>query len=57
MKLDMECGSSIGSSSTYELEKSGVILTQELEAGYVGTMKVEEVHLCFTDQLMTSNQK
>jgi hypothetical protein len=45
MKLDMECGWSIGSSSTYELEMSGVILTQELEAGYVGGMKLKEVHL------------
>jgi hypothetical protein len=48
MKLDMECGWSIGSSSTYELELSGVILTQELEAGYVGGVKSEDVHLQVT---------
>ena len=41
----MECGWSIGSSSIYEVELSGVILTQELEAGYVGGVKLEEVHL------------
>jgi hypothetical protein len=41
----MECGWSIGSSATYELELSGEILTQELEAGNVGGVKSGEVHL------------
>ena len=45
MKLDIERAWGIGSSSTYELELSGVILTQELEAGYVGGVKLGSVHL------------
>ena len=55
MKLDMECGWSIGSSSTYELELSGVILTHEVEAGTVGGTKLGSVHLQVS--LMTSKQK
>ena len=43
MKLDMARGWGNGSSSTYELELSGVILTQESEAGCVTGMK--PVHL------------
>jgi hypothetical protein len=39
MKLDMVRDGSIGSSSTYELDLSGVILTQELEVGHVIGLK------------------
>lgn len=45
MKLSIDLPSGSGSSEVYEPETSGVKVTHEADAAYVGIIKLDDVHL------------